>query len=1075
VVQKANRQQTQELLVETVFGISMNTIMVVVLTLSVIALLVIGFFAWRNPLILRLALRNIPRRRAQTVLIVLGLMLATLLITAAFGTGDTMTYSMRQAFTAGLGGTDISIQKVNPIIAIGGPPDFNRPVPTFDRSVLTDIQSKLGPDDRIDGWSAQLQQIGPLIDTDSQQGSGQTFITGVGSDLSQTVGDLQLASGGTFDISKLQQGEILIDQSAADKLNAQIGHNINIIINGKTTSFKVRDIVKISSPSSQYPVSYIPLAQMQQIYNAPNQITEIDISLKGSDQDALQASNDVADKLETVLDTTQYSVNEVKQNNLNTANLIGNLFTTIFLGTALFSIAAGILLIFLIFTMLAAERKSEMGMARAIGTQRGHLTQMFVFEGLAYDLAAAALGAALGVGVGFAMVGVISGIFGTYGFQLVPHVEVRSIVVAYCLGMLVTFFTVAISAIRVSRLNIVAAIRDIPDAPKPEQPLLARLTGAFDLLASGQPGAALGSLISLLIAILFSGPVACTLGILFMALGWIFTLGFVFHLGATLFIIGLGFTIRWILARRGMRLATRNRIAFTLTGLLLVIYWALPVNALHDWFGLPNFGFGIEYFFIAGLAMVAGAVWVVIYNSDLLLGAMTLLLGRVGQMRPVLKTAVAYPMSAIFRTGMAVAMFALIMFVLILMSVLTGLNQQADPNKPNISGGYQIEAAASYSNPIPDINASIASNPSLNGKFDTVTGQSILPLQLRQVDPPSKVPTSTTSPEGWGFYTSRLVDQNFLSTNGFELTSRAVGYNSDREVWEAVAKDPTLVVVDYFPVYIGQFAASGVGAGGGFGGADSQLFTVTGAKTNDKAMKPVTVELQVPGLPAAAQKPAKVKIIGVLTEESSRSYTGVYINRDLASQVVPPQMASLLPVTTYFFRVKPGEDPQALRRALGSAFINNGLEPVVISDKIHQQQAVANGLNGLLQGFMALGLLVGVAALGVISTRAVVERRQQIGVLRAIGYRRGMVGMSFLLESSFIALLGILIGVVLGLILSYNFVQYFAKDSPTLQWAVPWLQIGGIVLLAYIVSLLTTIAPARQAASIYPAEALRYE
>jgi putative ABC transport system permease protein len=218
-----------------------------------------------------------------------------------------------------------------------------------------------------------------------------------------------------------------------------------------------------------------------------------------------------------------------------------------------------------------------------------------------------------------------------------------------------------------------------------------------------------------------------------------------------------------------------------------------------------------------------------------------------------------------------------------------------------------------------------------------------------------------------------------------------------------------------------------------------------------------------------------VKIIGVLTEESSRSYTGVYINRDLASRVVPPQMASLLPITTYFFRVKPGEDPQALRRALGSAFINNGLEPVVISDKIHQQQAVANGLNGLLQGFMALGLLVGVAALGVISTRAVVERRQQIGVLRAIGYRRGMVGMSFLLESSFIALLGILIGVVLGLVLSYNFVQYFAKDSPTLQWTVPWLQIGGIVLLAYVVSLITTIAPARQAASIYPAEALRYE
>ena len=40
---------------------------------------------------------------------------------------------------------------------------------------------------------------------------------------------------------------------------------------------------------------------------------------------------------------------------------------------------------------------------------------------------------------------------------------------------------------------------------------------------------------------------------------------------------------------------------------------------------------------------------------------------------------------------------------------------------------------------------------------------------------------------------------------------------------------------------------------------------------------------------------------------------------------------------------------------------------------------------------MGLGLIVGVAALGVITARAVVERRQQIGVLRAIGFRRRMV------------------------------------------------------------------------------------
>ena len=69
-----------------------------------------------------------------------------------------------------------------------------------------------------------------------------------------------------------------------------------------------------------------------------------------------------------------------------------------------FSIAAGILLIFLIFVMLAAERRGELGIARAIGTRRGHLVEMFVFEGVAYDLAAAVVGALLGAGVAYGMV-----------------------------------------------------------------------------------------------------------------------------------------------------------------------------------------------------------------------------------------------------------------------------------------------------------------------------------------------------------------------------------------------------------------------------------------------------------------------------------------------------------------------------------------------------------------------------------------------------------------------------------------------------------------------------------------------
>src|SRR5687767_11505478 len=193
---------------ETLFGVPMDTIMVIVLALSIAVILGAGFMAWRKPVLARLALRNIPRRRAQTVLIVLGLMLATLLITAAFGTGDTMTYSMRQAFTAALGGTDIQVERVNPIISIGGPPDFNRPWPTFTDTVYTDLRSKMGNDARIDGWSASLTQFGPVINVTKQQGAGQTSITGIDADYRNTLGDLPLPNGGSFNVASLGPDDI---------------------------------------------------------------------------------------------------------------------------------------------------------------------------------------------------------------------------------------------------------------------------------------------------------------------------------------------------------------------------------------------------------------------------------------------------------------------------------------------------------------------------------------------------------------------------------------------------------------------------------------------------------------------------------------------------------------------------------------------------------------------------------------------------------------------------------------------------------------------------------------------------
>jgi putative ABC transport system permease protein len=105
-------------------------------------------------------------------------------------------------------------------------------------------------------------------------------------------------------------------------------------------------------------------------------------------------------------------VKTVKQDAIEAADEAGSAFMAFFTTFGSFSIAAGILLIFLIFVMLAAERRGELGIARAIGTRRGHLTEMFTFEGAAYDLVAAAVGAILGAIVAYGMVLLMARAFG---------------------------------------------------------------------------------------------------------------------------------------------------------------------------------------------------------------------------------------------------------------------------------------------------------------------------------------------------------------------------------------------------------------------------------------------------------------------------------------------------------------------------------------------------------------------------------------------------------------------------------------------------------------------------------------
>ncbi|MDQ4099290.1 MAG: hypothetical protein M3121_02175 [Chloroflexota bacterium] len=89
-----------------VFGVSMDTIMLALLMLLTLCLLSLVWVAWRRPVIFKLGVRSIPRRRTQSTLIVVGLMLSTLIIAASLGTGDTLNYSLTADAYNNLGHVD---------------------------------------------------------------------------------------------------------------------------------------------------------------------------------------------------------------------------------------------------------------------------------------------------------------------------------------------------------------------------------------------------------------------------------------------------------------------------------------------------------------------------------------------------------------------------------------------------------------------------------------------------------------------------------------------------------------------------------------------------------------------------------------------------------------------------------------------------------------------------------------------------------------------------------------------------------------------------------------------------------
>jgi putative ABC transport system permease protein len=999
------------------FGIPMGPLAATLVVILAILLGALGALAIRNRIFFRLGIRNVTRRRARTALIVLGLMLGTTIIASALATGDTMSHTIRSSAVESLGTTDelVSVRgaEVDPMVELGA----TTGIEYFPQSVLQEVGYDLtSRENLIDGVApAIVEPLAVQNLTTRQSEPGVTLFASLQPHLA-AFGDIRGHDDGEVKyLNDLQSGEIFLNADAAEDLQATAGNKLRLYAEGQSFEARVRAIVDYDGTGTDGGALLMQLPEAQRLLRREGEIKHVLISNIGDELSGAELTDEVIAAVNPTLKPFGLEADPVKQDALEQADAEGNAFMTLFTTFGSFSIFAGALLIFLIFVMLAAERRGELGIARAVGTRRGHLVELYVFEGVAYDLVAAAVGALLGVAVAFGMVFVMAQAFEFTEITIQPDVQPRSLVVGYALGVLLTFVVVTVSAWRVSRLNIVSAIRNTPEPRVPKSRKRRWIPGVL----------------------------AVVLGVLLVASGIASAGAMPLVLGVSLVIVGA------VPLARAAGLG--ERLVFTAAGLALVGFWLLPFDWIETLAG-RELTWGFSVWILAGIFLVLGSAWTLIYNADVLLGGLVSTVGRLRGLAPVLKMAVAYPLRNSFRTGVTLAMFTLVVFTLVVGAVASGSFIGAMDDVEQFGGGFDIRAQAAPTNPVAGMEQAIARAPGLDpAQFTVVSEQSFLATKTRQLgDYPSQ----------YEDYPVRGLDDAFLRHTTYGMAARAHGYGSAEEIWQAIAKEPGLAVVD---------AIVAPRRDNWNAGAVLPDFKLQGFVLEDEVFDPIPLQTRDP----QTGKTLRVTVIGILEETAPYAMNGI----STSQRTLAAAYGDRVRPTAYYYALAEGADPRAVAPKLESAFVANGLEADALEEVLEDLISVQWTFNRLIQGFMGLGLIVGIAALGVISARAVVERRQQIGILRAIGFRKRMIQVSFLIESSFIALTAIVVGTGLGIVIGMNVVNDAASQSSwsEIELVVPWLNLTIIFAAVYAAALLATLAPAVRASRIYPAEALRYE
>jgi putative ABC transport system permease protein len=960
------------------------------LGMVVALLLLVALLAVKNKTMFKVGVRNLARRPKNAAIIIAALLISTAIISGSLVASDSLNYAVVRATYDALGNVD-------EIVTMNGQP--------FNVSVYEKLAADPYVANNTEGLSPSLYGQVPSVD-DVTSGITSTQVTLVGLNFSADAqfGQFTLLNNTQTNASDLRGGEALINNKLAQDLNAHEGDKLTIYYGGNESSFKaytfvVKHIAK-DEGKALYGLNkniFVTLDAAQVVFQNGGQINEIRISNLGNAESEVAKSNNVSESVAKALSDSpgQFDVKAVKQDTLAASQQEGALFSNLLLVLAVLSVAASSTLIVNVFVALGEERKSELGLARAIGMKRRHLVLLFFFEGTIAALLAAAIGSILGVGIGACILSVLNVAFNgenLVGTSLVLHYDFLDLVAAFLVGVLIAMLTITLSASKISRLSIAGAIHSTEQSTNKSQRPIGTVLGGIALMACGLAAYATSADI---IVVRVVAPI--------------------------LVIAGLALIVQ--------QAATR-RLALTMSGALLMTYAAYNAVARPANFGDVT---STLIFAALGALLLIGTLLVVLANASIWLHGIAKLFRRFVGVQSALRLAIAYSLQKKSQFRMTVIIVSVVIFLIVLTSVTAAVY---NPDIEKQTGGYDIRVTTTMpltnltmlqvqsltpgqlgTVPVALLNASDISY--YDGLFTTnVTGMTINDQQ----------PNYQGSGEG-AIYG---VDANFSKHSQYSFQDTLTGFNSSQDVWNAL-NNPRYVVVDSNYFY----------------GANA---------TQVKAGDVVSV--------ATANGTARKIVAGVLDEVYLH---GIFMSKQQMLQYFP----AITGDTLFLIKSENGMKPIDLSYELKKGYKIAGINAFLIRDELLQTMRQTQFLFQLTATGLGLGLIIGMAAVGVITSRSAIERRQEIGIMRAIGFTRGRVEKSLILEVMLAITLAALVGLSTGLAFS-GAIYLSLNQSVKAPFTIPIAQLALVFVSVYLAAILCTIIPARNASRVSPAEAIRY-